>query len=383
MEHLRSFPRPLLSRTIFLFVCILLGVPGCFKTPELDKTSDRPRLILSPFPDADKLFRRDPLWLGGDGASSIGIGNEEILWLFGDTFIGIDGSKNRCNSVMIRNSIAIQTGSNPVNAEIHFYYLDAKGRPAAYFQFPYLGEVWPSMGILVRNKLFVFLMSVVPVKSDLGFRINGWHCVSVIDRSLDPNAWSWRHVPSPAPLRGLPLILSFIFSEKQYVYGFMTHQTSHDIYLCRWLIDDFYNECLLSPSWWSASDKRWMKLHTLRNGSAIVPIIRNGQMEFSIEWRPLLKQYVLIQCQGFGNTPIGIRKADHLTGPWSPFTPLFFPPFSHRKSIVTYAAKSHPEQKGGHIIITYAVNSLDFQELLSDNQIYFPYFLKGTVVHAP
>lgn len=383
IEPLKPFCRFFLPASLLFFFVFLLIVSGCVKTPGREKAPHSPTLLIAPFPEADTLFQKDPRWLGGDGASSIAIGHEEILWLFGDTFIGTDGLKDRKKSVMIRNSIAIQKGSDPTKAGIHFYFRDSKGKPAPYFQLPHLGEVWPSMGILVRDKLFVFLMSVVTVKNDLGFHIGAWHCVSVMDRSPAPEAWAWRQVPPPASPSGLPLTLTFVFSEKRYVYGFLTHKTSHDIYLCRWPIEDFFNERLLNPSWWRPSEKRWTTMKKLKKGAAILPIFRDGQMEFSIEWQPLLKQYMLVQSQGFGNAPIGIRRANKITGPWSPFTPLFSPPFSHWKNIVTYAAKSHPEQTGAPLIFTYAVNSLDFNELLSDNRIYFPYFLKGTILHAP
>ena len=40
------------------------------------------------WPDGDGLFRRDPRWRGGDVASSLDLGQDRVLWLFGDSFVG-------------------------------------------------------------------------------------------------------------------------------------------------------------------------------------------------------------------------------------------------------------------------------------------------------
>lgn len=41
----------------------------------------------SAWPEADKLFRSDPRWLGGDAAYSVDLGHGRVPWLFGDSFI--------------------------------------------------------------------------------------------------------------------------------------------------------------------------------------------------------------------------------------------------------------------------------------------------------
>lgn len=33
------------------------------------------------------IFRQDPWWRGADGAATVAIGQDKVLWLFSDTFI--------------------------------------------------------------------------------------------------------------------------------------------------------------------------------------------------------------------------------------------------------------------------------------------------------
>jgi len=71
------------------------------------------------WPEADRLFHSYPRWLGADAAYSFDLGNQRVLWLFGDSFVG--GLKWR-RSRMVRNSIAIQKGYDPSAASIRFYW---------------------------------------------------------------------------------------------------------------------------------------------------------------------------------------------------------------------------------------------------------------------
>ena len=40
------------------------------------------------FTEAERLFHQDPRWLGGDGALSVRLSDNRILWLFGIAGIG-------------------------------------------------------------------------------------------------------------------------------------------------------------------------------------------------------------------------------------------------------------------------------------------------------
>ena len=46
-------------------------------------------------------------WIGGDGAHSIKISDNKILWTFGDTLIGKIKGNKRENTIMINNSLGL------------------------------------------------------------------------------------------------------------------------------------------------------------------------------------------------------------------------------------------------------------------------------------
>src|SRR5687767_2838197 len=92
--------------------------------------SGRP-LTATAWPEADRLFR-DARWRGSDDAYSIHLGGERVLWLFGDTFIARPGSPTRVGSAFIRNSVAVQTGLDPLTATMGFAWRGTDDEPADY-----------------------------------------------------------------------------------------------------------------------------------------------------------------------------------------------------------------------------------------------------------
>ncbi len=64
--------------------------------------------------EADRLFRNDDRWLGGDGANRSR--GRQVLWLFGDSFIGRGYSRDRRSAVVVRNTVAVQRGYDPSRA---------------------------------------------------------------------------------------------------------------------------------------------------------------------------------------------------------------------------------------------------------------------------
>ena len=108
--------------TAVVLICLLvLTVAGCAATPSTESHAQRDLVIaVEPWPEANLLFKKDARWLGGDGASSVDLGNERVLWLFGDSFIGRGESRNRDDAFIVRNSIALQQGYDPSSATIDF-----------------------------------------------------------------------------------------------------------------------------------------------------------------------------------------------------------------------------------------------------------------------
>ena len=75
-----------------------LGRPGALSEPDVWRaTAAKPPGPVEPpcfeaaaWREANQLFHRDPHWLGGDVASTVDLGGERTLWLFGDSWIESD-----------------------------------------------------------------------------------------------------------------------------------------------------------------------------------------------------------------------------------------------------------------------------------------------------
>ena len=78
----------------------------------------------------------------------------------------------------------------------------------------------------------------------------------------------------------------------------------------------------------------------------------------------------------FGAANLYFRTSKKLTGPWSEPVKLFEPPERNKPNIMIYAAKAHPQLSGSELVLTYATNSFQFSDLLSDTLLYYPRFVK-------
>jgi len=106
-------------RLLLLLILLLLAgcVGGAVRTTT---TGSIGSIELARWPEADALFRGDPLWLGGEGGYTIDLGAGRVLWLFGNSFIAGGNVRDRGQSTLVRNSVAIQSGYDPSRAKIRF-----------------------------------------------------------------------------------------------------------------------------------------------------------------------------------------------------------------------------------------------------------------------
>ena len=160
-------------------------------------SSFEPFIAAMPWPEADSLFRGDKCWLGGDGAYSIDLGKNRILWLFGDSFIDSSRSGDRKNAVVIRNSLAIQQGYDPTTAGMAFYWGVLKQEEGAYFTSKDDSWFWPGGGVLAGDTLIIFLMRIEDADNELGFEAAGWAVVCISNPDSSPKEWdiAWPEAP--------------------------------------------------------------------------------------------------------------------------------------------------------------------------------------------
>lgn len=337
-------------------------------------------LLSSPWPEADQLFRRDPFWVGGDGAYSIALGEGRILWLFGDSIIDPSGhhSRKSAGAKMIANSIAIQNGSNPATAKMQFYWR-ADGLPSAFFPDSGKDRFWPGDGVRIRDRLLLFLMKVRTTKSGLGFEVCDWKAVLVTNPDDDPPDWklSWLETP-PNKLHAI-VGSAGVFCDGGFVYAHASREPGGKLaYLVRWPEGKARDGDLSGAEWWDG--KEWTGKETDDDNLSAV-VVTNAGSEFTVHRDAQTGKFLQIQCLGFGPADLTMRMADQPAGPWSDPAVLYHPPEFEKPRIMIYQGKAHPELTGAGLVLTYSTNSFDFEKLMNDGEIYYPRFVRLEGLH--
>jgi hypothetical protein len=371
------------SFTLIVLSGMILGllVPGLLMAGNASGNDDQEhpgfRIAAQRWEEAEKIFRSDPRWLGGDGATSVDLGDGRVLWLFGDSFIDPSGSGIRRTSDLVRNSIAIQTGYDPVGAEMKFSWKIKNAKPAAFFEPKNDHWFWPGSGVMIGKRLLIFLMEIQAAKNELGFEACGWKAVMINDPQKAPERWKLIYLVSPQK-DNLIVGSGNPISENGYLQVFAADDKDRAIYLVRWSIREARSGILTMPQWWTGESAGWIG----KNIAGVKPcsIMTQGQMEFTVEYAPRLKRYLQIQTLSFMTPCMSMMVAAELTGPWSSHSCFFTPSEQGMADILIYAGKSHPMLLGADMVFTYVVNTPRQDRLLQDMSIYFPVMLKGRVL---
>jgi hypothetical protein len=335
------------------------------------------------FVEAERLFHQDPRWLGGDGALSIRLSDNRILWLFGDTFVATSNAHVRSKSKLVRNTIAIQTGKDPRIASISFRWgREKNGSPASFF--PDRGErfYWPGHGIRLDNgPLVIFLYSIVATPGKgLGFTPIGY-AIAVIDNPDAPlQAWKLHIMDAKANTFDAVPATAVIQANGYVVALAIRQQGTHAGVLVRYPIASLARGDITHAEWWAGDARGWVPGSMFgKDGPTIV--LDDAGSECSIHWDTRTRSFIHIASYGFGATTIGLRTAPALTGPWSSPIFVYRPPESDGPRPFVYAAKAHPELVGpdpADLVVTYATNSFEFTDLLTvegEQSLYWPRFV--------
>lgn len=327
--------------------------------------------------EADRLFHSDPHWVGADVASTVDLGAGRILWLFGDTWIDPSGAGTRRGARMVSNSVAIQTGTDPTNAEIRFYWgRAADGGPDALFPDRGVESLWFGNGVRVGNHLVLFFSRTLRnTGTGLGFDSIGWTAVLVENPDDEPAAWKVRALETPANPLGVLVGFAALVQQGDYVYalGSQNPVKSHPIYAVRWPAERVRRGHLDKPEWWAGQRLGWIADSSTEQRW---PLFENGQSELTIHWDKVNERFLAVQSLGFGPADVGLRAAPTLTGPWSAPQMVYRPPEYYRPNVMIYAAKAHPELTGADVALTYATNTFEYSEQLTDGLVYYPRFVR-------
>lgn len=329
-----------------------------------------------PWLDADALFHTDPRWLGADAAYSVDLGGERTLWLFGDSFIATSAAGVRAESKLVRNSIALQVGSDPASAQIAFHWNDAGIEPASFIAEQGEQWFWPLHGIVVGGELTLFLLREAP-GGGLGFEAVGWEALRVSNPDAAPESWQLEWLPKPQT--SFPVAVgASVLAKDGFVYAYAVEEPGlHDVYLLRWSESDFVDGSLLAPEWHNG--EQGFVPHAALAGAPL-PVMENAQTELTVSWLQKAGQWLEVQSRGFGATTIAFRRAPRPEGGWSELTDVFRPPESDRDDAFVYAGKAHPQLTGGDLVVTYAANAKDFATLIADSSLYYPRFVRLRLV---
>lgn len=348
--------------------------------------------------DWSALFRRTSGWTGGDGIFAIPLSgyegpdraaDDKTLFVFSDTFIGeVDSAGKRKNATMINNSLAILEGGQPDPSKIRFLWgRNDKGAAASAFlpRTPSTAsrtDVWYWLQDGFSQNGFVYNLPLIVEKNPAGtegfqFKEAGIGLIKIpLDSNGEPDL-------AKAEQRDTPLFHSgsktFYFGcgifvntkaagvpepdDSIYVYG------RNGLYVARVHgeeFEDFSKWRYWDGTGWNADIAKAASLGLGGPELSVMPI-RTGVLK---------GKYVLVS--------MGIGKDLYLrigSGPAGPFGPrLNFavaPELDTALRIYTYNAKAHPSlSSNGDWLITYNVNTSDWNRNLADADIYRPRFMK-------
>jgi len=373
----------------------------------------------------DRPFQRNEGWTGADAVQTISLEDGRILWLFGDTLIGpVQNNKHASGSRMVNNSIAISLSSAsgfadaPPADRIRFIWGDptGSGDPSAWIKPGLPGPesilssndraspdtwYWPTGdGIVLpdqndRKRLVLFLSKIKRREGDYGawgFIGAGGSVVIIDNFRQDPSLWVAHTYDNPYAVEachadpsnnrfetswGMALVNGREFEHAQsgylYIYGIREITSARkEMILARSPVGTPER----FESWeFFTRDKTWSP----RIQDAY-PLADNMVNEFSVD-RIIAGNknvFVMIHSDAAFKNQILLRTALRPEGPWSEPVLIYTATEAlNCKGCFAYAAKSHLCLSGpGELLVSYVINSSDFNILVNNTDIYRPRFIR-------
>jgi hypothetical protein len=359
-------------RSVILFAILL--VAACASPPHVS---------VDVLPDYNALFERQDGWTGADGAYTVKLSSNRILWLFGDTWYGEVRDGRHTNATIINNSIGIQQGLIPPDVSVVFYSGRASdGKPQAFIR-PSDGRgwIWFYHGIEVNKELYLCLIQTERTANpnSFGFKIIGTRLGRVANPGESPSNWrlSQHRIPWERLTPGGDTIFgSALLRENNFIYIFGTTEDVAGGIRRKYMILARAPEAKLEQfdQWQFFSAGRWSN-----DFSELSRLAGDLANEYSVSYLAALGEYVAVYtAQGLSKNIVA-RFAPNPWGPWSEPEVLYeCPEASWSADVFCYAAKGHPELSlaPDEIIVTYVASSLDFEKLAADARLYRPRFLR-------
>jgi hypothetical protein len=359
-------------------------------------------------PDAPwtALFDRASGWTGADGVYSVPLVENDRLssglstsgktfFTFSDTFIGAvnpNGTRTP-GSYLIRNTTALLTGgaADPARVNFNFRGTAAAAQPV-FANNPNGSWYWPVDGAAVGSDLYLFSLRMKPVSGGFGFDYEGVTLFStpITSGNLSnspPTFWTYNKldntglfVPAaagaPSKIFGQAVMNNtaqggaYFPDDYVYVYG-----VRNDSLNKRLLVARVPREQLGDPAqyrFWSGSS--WVP-----GAASAQPLAGADHLssEFSVTPMPDGRYLMVFSYDdAFGNR-VAARYASSPTGPWGPAVTLYTCPEADlTPNAFVYGAKAHPAlSRPGELLISYHVNTFEFNEHFQNADIYRPRFI--------
>ncbi len=343
------------------------------------------KIHVEPILEYEAHFRQNQQgWLGGDLVFSLPINKNQILWLFGDSFIVSNQAEQlRQKARIINSSIALQNGKLSESNAIDFIWKETTGIPKSFFRDEKRpGFLWPLSAVLINQKIYVFAVRILLENPELpfSFRVIGNEIGIIENYAAPPVAWKINYFEltwdEKVGTFGSHLLVN---QNYLYIYGFRKEEPGWDVDLkqivARIAIED--PAAITGRQNWEFLDGSKGTWH--RNPSQSVPMFNQANTELSVSFLKGINKFVLVGYSQKRENYISLRFSETPYGPFTePVIIYHCPDGQWNPDYFCYAAKAHPEltTTENELIITYITNSKDFHACLRDLRIYFPRFLR-------
>lgn len=316
----------------------------------------------SPSRDHDATFEQTgPGWIGGDSTYSVELPDGRTLWLFSDSFIGevTESGARKPGLTMVHNALVAEDDSGRLSTRT------GEG-PESFFPDP--GEktyYWVQDAKVEGGELVVFLSRTKEVgKEGFEWERNALARVSLPDLEVteiidDAGDDPWGKVAWGAGLMSTPT--------HTWVYGVEDLGDKKYLHLARApagaLTDRSTWEYLGEDGWTDDPAGTTRLTDGVANELSVTPY-RDGYVMISSD-----------TAEPF-SPKIHAWTACSPTGPWRDRQTIYETPESEPENHFTYNAHAHPElSEDGQLLISYNVNTFDFDELMSNPTLYRPKFI--------
>lgn len=333
-------------------------------------------------PAFDSLFVPEQRgFLGADGAATVQINENKILWIFGDTILGKNVNGERKGS-MVRNSIAIQDISGEEPGEIQYYWDLTDGLMDSFFHPDDWLEshwYWPGCGVELDGKLYLFLSKMDSGDGPAGFAFRTINCTlfTVHNPEDDPHEWNMTqqdldlgddhfNINAGAMIRdGYVWLIG-------YDDGPDDNPSKRSMILSRMSFESLKSDDPAAGLEYWTSEETWSS--SLGNFEYL---FTPGVTETSLHYDESLNRFVTITMVPFQDK-LHVATAEKLTGPWTVHEASFtIEKLAEDENYLAYAGRAHPFLTDDNtLLVTYIINTKDFWGMFSDMDIYYPRFIR-------